>query len=52
MRRTFAFVKRNALEMLRDPLIYVFCLGFPVVMLLLFQVINYFIPENMAIFEA
>ncbi|MGN1060949.1 MAG: ABC transporter permease [Candidatus Coproplasma sp.] len=52
MRRTFAFVKRNTLEMLRDPLIYVFCLGFPVVMLLLFQVINYFIPEYMAIFEA
>ena len=42
MRRTIAFVKRNSLEMLRDPLIYVFCLGFPVIMLILFQVINSF----------
>ncbi|MCM1439107.1 MAG: ABC transporter permease [Roseburia sp.] len=40
MRRTAAFVKRNTLEMLRDPLSYVFCLGFPVVMIVLFQVIN------------
>ena len=40
MRRTFAFVKRNALEMLRDPVLYIFCLGFPVVMLALFQIIN------------
>lgn len=36
MKRCFAFVKRNSLEMLRDPLIYIFCLGFPVIMLLLF----------------
>ena len=26
--------------MLRDPLVYIFCLGFPVLMLLLFQIIN------------
>lgn len=52
MRRTAAFIKRNVLEMLRDPLIYVFCLAFPVLMLLLFQVINHFTPEVMPIFEA
>lgn len=52
MKRTFAFVKRNSLEMLRDPLIYIFCLGFPVVMLLMFQVINSFVPQKMPIFEA
>ena len=34
------FFKRNLKEMLRDPIIYIFCLGFPVVMLLLFQIIN------------
>ncbi|MGN1373540.1 MAG: ABC transporter permease [Candidatus Coproplasma sp.] len=52
MKRCFAFVKRNSLEMLRDPLIYVFCLGFPVIMLLLFEVINACTPANLAIFEA
>ncbi|MGN1103838.1 MAG: ABC transporter permease [Candidatus Coproplasma sp.] len=52
MKRMIAFVKRNSLEMLRDPLIYVFCIGFPVVMLLLFQVINACTPASLAIFEA
>lgn len=52
MKRCFAFVKRNSLEMLRDPLIYIFCLGFPVIMLLLFHVINACTPENLAVFEA
>ena len=52
MKRCLAFVKRNSLEMLRDPLIYVFCLGFPVIMLLLFQVIIAFTAENLPVFEA
>lgn len=52
MRRTAAFIKRNLLEMLRDPLIYVFCLGFPVVMLVLFQVINRFTAGNTPMFDA
>lgn len=52
MRRSLAFVKRNFLEMLRDPLIYIFCLGFPVVMLLLFNIINAFTDVNLAIFES
>lgn len=52
MRRTAAFIKRNALEMLRDPIIYVFCLGFPVVMLALFQIINKYTAGNTPMFEA
>lgn len=38
--RTAAFASRNAKEILRDPLSYVFCLGFPVVMLLVFRLLN------------
>lgn len=52
MRRTAAFIKRNALEMLRDPLVYVFCLGFPVVMLVLFQTINHFTKGATPMFAA
>lgn len=52
MRRTFAFIKRNTLEMLRDPLMYVFCLGFPVVMIVLFQVINNYTAGNTPVFNA
>lgn len=52
MRRTFAFLKRNTLEMLRDPLLYIFCLGFPVVMIALFQLINKFTAGNTPVFEA
>ena len=40
MRMTNAFIKRNFLEMLRDPLSYVFSIGFPVVMIVLFSVIG------------
>lgn len=40
MRMTNAFIKRNFLEMLRDPLSYVFSIGFPVVMIMLFSVIG------------
>lgn len=52
MRRTAAFIKRNVLEMLRDPLVYIFCLGFPVVMLALFQIINKYTGGNTPMFEA
>lgn len=51
MRRLLNFTKRNFLEMLRDPLIYVFCLGFPLVMIILFNVIAHFTGE-MSTFEA
>ena len=49
---TRAFIKRNVKEMLRDPIIYVFCIGFPVVMLALFQIINLFTSGNTPMFEA
>lgn len=35
-----AFASRNAKEILRDPLSYIFCLGFPVVMLVIMTIVN------------
>ncbi len=51
--RTIIFSKRNMKELLRDPLSYVFCLGFPIVMLLIMTIINNSIPPeaNMTIFR-
>ncbi len=51
--RITAFANRNIKELIRDPLSYVFCLGFPVVMLLLMSVINKSIPAqaNMTVFR-
>lgn len=40
--RTITFCKRNFKELLRDPLGYVFCLGFPIVMMVVFRVVSYF----------
>ena len=37
--RALIFAKRNLMEILRSPLSYIFCVGFPVLMLLLFQMI-------------
>ena len=51
MNRVANFVKRNFKEMLRDPLIYIFCLVFPLVMLVLFQVVNKYTNGNTPIFE-
>ena len=51
MNKTFNFFKRNLKESLRDPLIYIFCLGFPLVMLVLFQVINKYAGNNTPMFE-
>lgn len=44
--RSFVFGERNVKEILRDPLSYVFCLGFPLVMLFLMTIVNSSIPEN------
>ncbi|MDE7087328.1 MAG: ABC transporter permease [Clostridia bacterium] len=52
MRTASAFIKRNFKEMLRDPLVYVFCLGFPLVMIILFQIINKFTAGNTPMFDA
>ena len=51
MRRTLNFFHRNLKEIFLDPIIYVFCLGFPLVMLILFQVINRFTYGNTPTFE-
>lgn len=40
MKKALLFAKRNLIEMVRDPMVYIFCLGFPIVMLLLFSVIS------------
>lgn len=45
------FAKRNFKESVRDPLTYVFCIGFPLAMLLLFSLINAFLPVKQATFE-
>lgn len=42
MKKTWIFAKRNILETVRDPVLYIFCLGFPVAMLALFQIINHY----------
>lgn len=48
-----AFALRNIKELSRDPLSYIFCLGFPVVMLIVMTLVNESIPPeaNMTIFR-
>jgi ABC-2 type transport system permease protein len=38
--KIIAFSKRNLLEMFRDPIMYIFSIAFPVVMLMLFKIID------------
>ncbi|MEE0775908.1 MAG: ABC transporter permease, partial [Bacillota bacterium] len=51
--RCLDFSFRNLKEMLRDPLGYIFCLGFPLVMLVLMTLINESIPpqSGMTLFQ-
>lgn len=53
MRKISAFAVRNVKEILRDPLSYIFCLGFPLVMLVVMTLVNESIPAqaNMTIFR-
>ena len=51
MSRIICFLKRNLKEVLRDSVIYVFCLLFPVAMLLLFNLINSFSNGHTPTFE-
>lgn len=51
MNRTINFFKRNLKETFRDPILYIFCLGFPVVMLILFQIINTYTNGNTPMFD-
>lgn len=51
MNKTLNFYKRNLKELLRDPIIYIFCLGFPIAMFLLFYIINKFSNGHTPTFE-
>lgn len=51
MNKVINFYKRNLKEILRDPIIYIFCLGFPIAMFLLFYIINNYSNGNTATFE-
>ena len=44
--RTLVFAGRNFRELLRDPLSYIFCLGFPVIMLIIMSIVNKSIPAE------
>lgn len=46
MNRITAFSGRNLKELLRDPLSYIFCLGFPLVMLVIMSIVNQSIPPE------
>ena len=51
MNKIINFYKRNLKEVLRDPIIYIFCLGFPIIMILLFRLINMFTTGHTPTFE-
>lgn len=46
MHKVRAFAVRCAKEILRDPLSYIFCLGFPLVMLLIMTLVDRSIPKE------
>ncbi len=46
MNRTLLFAKRNIKELSRDVLSYIFCIAFPVVMLVIMSVLNASIPKE------
>ena len=43
--KSIIFAKRITKEVLRDPIIYIFCLGFPVLMLSMFALINIYAEQ-------
>jgi len=51
--KSLVFAKRTIKEILRDPLSYIFCLGFPMVMLVIMSIIDKSIPAqaNMTVFH-
>ena len=51
MKKILLFSKRNFIEMIRDPLLYIFCGGFPIIMVLMFQVILHYSSSSLVIFE-
>ena len=46
MNRTITFAKRNLTEMSRDILSYIFCIAFPIVMLIIMTLVNSSIPDE------
>ncbi len=46
MHKTLSFTKRNLLEMSRDPLSYIFCVAFPVIMLIIMTIVNESVPKD------
>ena len=44
--RSIVFSKRTVKEILRDPLSYIFCLGFPIVMLVIMTIVDQSIPKE------
>ncbi|MBR5420106.1 MAG: ABC transporter permease [Lachnospiraceae bacterium] len=46
MKRTMEFAKRNLIELSRDVLSYIFCVAFPIVMLIVMSVVNESIPPQ------
>lgn len=44
--KSLLLAKRSFKEILRDPLSFVFCLGFPVLLLIAFRVINYYVGDG------
>lgn len=46
MKKVLLFAKRNLTEMIRDPLLYIFCLGFPVMMVTMFNIILHYTPDG------
>ena len=51
MNKVVNFYKRNLKEILRDPIIYIFCIGFPIAMFMLFYIINKFSNGQTPTFE-
>ena len=46
MKRMMVFSKRNFIEMSRDVLSYIFCVAFPIAMLIIMSVVNSSIPKQ------
>ena len=46
MKNSIVFAKRNFTEMFRDPLSWIFCIAFPIVMLIIMTVVNSAIPKE------
>lgn len=51
--KSMVFASRNAKELLRDPVSYIFCLGLPILMLIVMTIVNSGMPAeaNMGIFN-